>query len=72
MPPHLCMIITQAVTKRRIKMIVYIYDKRTNEKKESYNDVYRIASNEKEFIVHTPEGKETIQKKGIKLVVYGF
>lgn len=53
-------------------MIVYIYDKKTNSKKETIKNVYRISSNKDNFHVHTDEGLKQVQKQGIKLVVYGF
>lgn len=53
-------------------MIVYVYDKKSNEKVETVKDVYRVSSDKDSFIVHTTDGIEKIQKKGRKLVVYGF
>ena len=52
-------------------MIVYIYDKKTNEKKESFKNVYRISSNKDNFKIHDEEGEKNISKQGVKLVVYG-
>ena len=53
-------------------MIVYIYDKKTNSKKETYKNVYRISSNKDSFKLHDEEGLKIINKQGVKLVVYGF
>lgn len=53
-------------------MIVYIYDKKTHKKINSFNNVYRIASDKDSFKIHDEEGLKTIHKQGIKLVVYGF
>lgn len=53
-------------------MIVYIYDKKTNVKKETVKGVYRVASCKEHFRLYTDEGITPIQKQGIKLVVYGF
>lgn len=53
-------------------MIVYVYDKKSNVKVETIKNVFRVASNEEDFKIHTENGIESVPKKGIKLVVYGF
>lgn len=53
-------------------MIVYVYDKKSNVKVDTIKNVFRVASNEEDFKIHTEKGIESVPKKGIKLVVYGF
>lgn len=53
-------------------MIVYVYDKKTNEKVETIKDVFRVSANKDNFVVHNNGETINIPKKGIKLVVYGF
>ena len=53
-------------------MTVYIYDKKTNEKKNTFRDVFRIESGEKEFKICNDENAFYVDKNSIKLVVYGF
>ena len=50
--------------------MVYIYNKKTNQKIETIKDVYRIASKEKNFHVYIPNDIRQIPKDNIKLIVY--
>lgn len=53
-------------------MIVYIYDKKSNRKKETYKDVTEIISLDERFLIHKKETIVQVPKRGNKLVVYGF
>lgn len=54
-------------------MLVYIYDKKTNEKLETFKNCMGIISDKKKFLIITEDDKtKEIEKKAIKLVVYGF
>ena len=53
-------------------MLVYIYNKRTNEKVETIKNVEGILSKETTFKIKTADGFKEVEKKNIKLVVYGF
>lgn len=53
-------------------MIVYVYNKHTNEKLDVIKNVYRVASMKENFNIFTEEGIERIKKNDIKLVIYGF
>ena len=52
-------------------MILYVYDKTTNEKKKAYKDITFLLSKKDEFIAVSNEEEIHIPKEGIKLVVYG-
>lgn len=52
-------------------MIVYVYDKVTNEKKRAIKDITFILSKTDEFIAVSTKDEIHIPKEGIKLVVYG-
>ena len=52
-------------------MIVYVYDKTTNEKKKAYKGITFLLSKSDEFICVSTDEEIHIPKEGIKLVVYG-
>lgn len=52
-------------------MVVYVYNKKTNEKVETFKNVTGVISDKEEFLIIMEETKK-VKKKGIKLVVYGF
>lgn len=53
-------------------MIVYVYDKKTNVKKQTLKNVSSVSSLNGRFLIDTPEAHVYIEKDGIKLVIYGF
>lgn len=53
-------------------MIVYIYDKKTNRKKETLKNVQEIKSLDERFLIHYDSNILQVPKRGNKLVVYGF
>ena len=53
-------------------MIVYIYDKKTNKKKQTLKNVNEIKSLEERFLIHYDDSILQLPKRNIKLVVYGF
>ena len=53
-------------------MIVYVYDNKTNEKKQVFKNVASVCSLPDTFVLDTPESRAYIKKDNIKLVVYGF
>lgn len=53
-------------------MFVYVYDTKTNEKRLTIKDVVFISSLDKVFFIETKNGDVTIEKDGVKIMVYGF
>ena len=53
-------------------MIVYVYNKHTNEKLDVINNVRNIVSLRYSFKLHVNGEIITIEKNDKKLVVYGF
>lgn len=53
-------------------MIVYIYNKKDNTKIATVKNCVSVFSDKEEFLIIAEGGTKTINKKGIKLVVYGF
>lgn len=60
------------LTKENNIMIVYIYDKKTNKKKETLKNVNEIKSLDERFLIHYDNNILQVPKRNIKLVVYGF
>lgn len=53
-------------------MIVYVYDKKTDEKRATLKGVTQVVSAANVFHVYQGEDMTNIPKVNIKLVVYGF
>ena len=53
-------------------MFVYVYDNKTNEKKQTIKDVVFISSLDRKFFIETKNGEFTVEKENVKIMVYGF
>lgn len=53
-------------------MIVYVYDKTTNEKKYVNKNVCAIVSTPYSFLLTDNKTTITVPKENVKLTVYGF
>ena len=51
---------------------MYIYDKHTNEKKQTFKNVIGIKYDNGRYLLDLPDSHKYIDPCGIKLVVYGF
>lgn len=53
-------------------MIVYIYNKKTDQKLTTYKGVTSVTSGERFFHLTKKDQVITVDKDNVKLVVYGF
>lgn len=53
-------------------MIVYVYDNKSNEKRETLKNVTQVVSAAGVFHIYQGEEMTDVHKDNVKLVVYGF